>query len=72
MEIGFARNIMFVRKALKGDDIDGKSYDYYPKNPEILPGNNLIANTMEEALENFREQSKLLDKWRPLQFMSKL
>jgi len=55
---------MFVRKALKGADSDGKSYDYYPKNPWKLPGNNLITNTLEEALENFREQSKLLDKWR--------
>lgn len=64
MEIGFARNIMFVRKALKGADSDGKSYNSYPKNPWKLPGNNLIANTLEEALENFREQSKLLDKWR--------
>jgi hypothetical protein len=65
MEIGFARNVMFVRKALRGIDSDGKSYDYYPHKPVMLPGFDLIHDTVKEALAIFGEQSKLLDKWRP-------
>ena len=65
MEIGFARNVMFVRKALKGTDSGGKSYDDYPQKPAILPGINLVHATIKETLAIFREQSKLLDKWRP-------
>ncbi|KAK1738209.1 hypothetical protein QTG54_010878 [Skeletonema marinoi] len=65
MEIGFARNVMFVRKALKGTDSGGKSYDDYPKKTAILPGINLVHDTIKETLAIFREQSKLLDKWRP-------
>lgn len=65
MEIGFARNVMFVRKALKGTDSGGKSYDDYPHKPAILPGINLVHDTIKETLAIFREQSKLLDKWRP-------
>jgi len=65
MEIGFARNVMFVRKALKGTDSGGKSYDDYPHQPVIQPGNERIEHTVKEALAIFREQSKLLDKWRP-------
>jgi hypothetical protein len=65
MEIGFARNVIFVRKALKGNDNDEKSYDYYPHGPAQLSGYNLIPDTLKEALTIFGEQSKMLDKWRP-------
>lgn len=65
MEIGYSRNVIFVRKALKGTDHGGKSYGDYPYQMVKSKGFEMIPNTVEEALKLFKQQSQTLDKWRP-------
>ena len=62
MEIGYARNVIFIRKSLDGKDAGGKEYGEYPIGPVQLSGFSNV--TTEEALSIFKEQSKELDKWR--------
>ena len=59
-EIGYARNIVFARKALKENCVDttGNQYDVYPINPWALPGKQKIRPTLQEAKEQFMEQSR--------------
>ena len=63
MEIGYARNVIFIRKSLDGKDAGGKEYGEYPIGTVQLSGYSDM--TTEEALAIFKEQSKGLDKWRP-------
>lgn len=63
MEIGYARNVIFIRKALEGKDIGGHGYEDYPIGMVKSRGFGDI-NT-QEALAIFKEQSKDLEKWRP-------
>ena len=64
-EIGYARNIVFARKASGEECVDatGNRYDEYPKNPWALPGKAKIGGTLKEAKEQFIEQSKYLKQW---------
>ena len=65
MEIGFVRNMIFVKKAIKGIDSGGKPYEDYPYHMHRGPGFDAIRSTVEEALALFQKQSKMLDKWHP-------
>ena len=63
MEIGFARNIIFIRKALDGVDSSGKTYGTYPIEPVQLSGYAGIHTGADEALKIFQEESTALHRW---------
>ena len=65
-EIGYARNIVYARKAMDEAtcvDTTGNSYHMYPIQPWALPGRSLIRSTIEEAKKQFEEQSQYLKQW---------
>lgn len=63
MEIGYARNLIFIRKALSGKDKKGNNYGSYPIN--MVKSRGYADMTTNDALRIFKEQSKVLDEWRP-------
>ena len=66
-EIGFSRNIIFIKKALSDDtlDLNDHPYHFYPQNPvgAIYHGP-AITQELQQAKAIFQEQSKELDSWR--------
>ena len=63
MEIGYARNLIFIRKELAGIDDGGKHYGSYPIDMVKSPGYHDISTV--EARRIFKDQSKVIDEWRP-------
>lgn len=63
MEIGYARNLIFIRKKLAGIDDDGNHYGSYPIGMAKSRGYRSMSTV--EAHRVFKHQSKVLDEWRP-------
>jgi len=60
MEIGFARNLIFIRKVPEGKDFSGKTYSDYPDG--MVKGRNFaqIEATLDIARIQFQNQTTLL------------
>ena len=66
-EIGFSRNIIFIRKALDSSAVDatGNPYHHYPTIPVGAKSQgSMITQDLNQAMFIFQEQSKELDPWR--------
>lgn len=61
-EVGYSRNIIYVRKAAICSIANKTSLDY-PQGPASLPGKETITASVEEAKKIFMEGTKYLEQW---------
>lgn len=66
MEIGFTSNIVYIRKALADDQLDGdgKPLSSYPFEPVELEGREDMLKGLNEAKDIFKKQSRDLNEWK--------